>query len=92
MRKLLEILLHYCQIRDFKTRCSDGQLRYSGICSILTDIYEEGIITREEYERVRLLINSNKPDDAKDGHWYDSTKSGNRKRVDFLRMLIKNHS
>ena len=88
MKELLQLLLYQCISRDFKTMCSDGTIRYTGMCSIVDDIHEEGLLSQEEKQLLKEFLANNKPADADDAHWYVSTPEGNSKRIKFLENHI----
>lgn len=88
IKKLLQIFLEECIKRDFKTLCSDGKMRYTGMCSIAEDIQKEGMISKDEYWILKKIIGENRPEDANDAHWYESTPEGNGKRIKFLETQI----
>lgn len=88
IKQLLQILLSECIKRDFKTLCSDGSMYYTGMCAITEDIFQEGIISKEECSSIKQFLATNKPEDAADAHWYDSTPEGNGKRIQFLEKQI----
>lgn len=90
IKELLEILLSECIERNFKSICSDGKYHSTGMCSIAEDLFNEYIISKEEYQKIKEFLARNKPDDAADAHWYPSTPSGNAKRIKFLEFKIKN--
>jgi len=88
MEFLLRTLLSECVKRDFKTLCGDGKMRYTGMCAILEDISKEGLISEQERKLTREFLAINRPDDANDTHWYESTEQGNLKRIEFLWKYI----
>lgn len=88
IKELLQTLLSECIKRDFKSLCSDGEMHHTGMCSIIDDIEKEGIISKNEHEILKPFLSANKPIDAKDAHWYDSTIEGNCKRIQFLENQI----
>lgn len=82
MKNLLQLLLDECIKRDFKSLCSDGQLHYVGMCSIVEDLRDEGLITVDDYSCLKSFLAANKPLDASDsGYWYKD----NSKRIEFLK-------
>ncbi len=87
-KELLQLLLSECIQRDFKTMCSDGKMRYTGMCSIADDMTKEKIISKDEYWILKKIIGENRPNDANAAHWYNSTPEGNGKRIEFLENNI----
>lgn len=92
MKKLLTILLIECIKRDFKTTTSTGEVMFTGMCAIVSDLEEEGIITFDELRILKSYIFLNKPADANDAHWYDSTPNGNFKRIEWMIKSVNNEN
>ena len=87
MKELLQLLLFECIERDFKTMCSDGISRYTGMCSIIDDIAKEQLISEEQRLDLKRYIASKKPEGVEHGYWYES----NNMRIKFLEDQISNN-
>lgn len=96
LKELWELVRDYVSERGF--------VPYSGICNVLIEMYNQGLISMDEYVELDFDLKVNKPsfelhkdffiDERYTGgvYWWKNSKGGDEQRVKFIERLVSVHS
>lgn len=91
-------------VRDYVGE--NGFVSYSGICNVLIEMYNQGLISMDEYVELVFDLKANKPSFELHKHkdfyiderytgfmfWWENSKKGDEQRVKFIERLVSVHS